>query len=74
MKAVTKQKADRACAKELKILARVEKDLENARGSEAVEDVFLGLEEIYSMHMRTEHQSVRARCEAILRAGSLPKA
>ncbi|MDA9398566.1 hypothetical protein XH79_07050 [Bradyrhizobium sp. CCBAU 45389] len=61
MKAVTKQKADRACAKELKILARVERD------------VFLGLEEIYSMHMRAEHQSVRARCHAILRAGSLPK-
>ncbi|MGY3364183.1 hypothetical protein ACVWZL_001308 [Bradyrhizobium sp. GM2.4] len=70
----TTRKADKACAKELKLLTRVEVSLEDARGSGTIEDVFLTLEEIYSAHMHTEHQSVRAKCELILRAGQIARA
>lgn len=70
----TTRKADTACAKELKLLTRVEASLEDARGSGTIDDVFLALEEIYSAHMHTEHQSVRAKCALILRAGQIATA
>ncbi|MCK1670402.1 hypothetical protein [Bradyrhizobium sp. 150] len=70
----TTRKANKACVKELRLLARVEADLEDARGSGTIEDVFLTLEEIYSTRMHTEHQTVRAKCELILRAGQIARA
>lgn len=55
---------------ELRILARIEADLNQARRTGTLEDVFLNIEEIYSMSMHTEIDDVRARCETLLRAGA----
>lgn len=55
---------------ELNIVTRVEADLYAARRTGALEDVFLALEEVYSISVHTEDDAVRAKCEALLRAGA----
>lgn len=61
--------SSRVLSGELNIATRLEADLDAARRTGTVEDVFLTLEEIYSMYTHTENEGVRAKCEALLRAG-----
>ncbi len=63
-------KVSRVITGELSILARVEADLDAARRAGTLEDVFLTLEEIYGMSIHTENEDVRAKCDALLRAGA----
>jgi hypothetical protein len=62
--------APRAICGELSILACVEADLDVARRTGTLEDVFLTLEEIYGMSMHTENEDVRAKCDVLLRGGA----
>ncbi|MCP3417790.1 hypothetical protein NLM16_27145 [Bradyrhizobium brasilense] len=66
----TSRKTVKASAVQKKMLAAIEADLETARRSGTAEDVFLLLEEIFTMHLHAGARGIRARCDAILRGGS----